>query len=93
MSEARLMVRMQRAGIAVPALYDLDPGAGIMVMQRMPGRALIDVLRDDALPTSFKQNALTSTGAAIRNVHRLAITWRPFHQQRADQRRGARDAH
>lgn len=38
MSEARLMVRMQRAGIAVPALYDLDPGAGIMVMQRMPGR-------------------------------------------------------
>ena len=74
MSEARLMVRMQRAGIAIPALYDLDPDAGTMVMQRMPGRPLIDVLRDNALPPSFKQSALTSTGAAIRNVHRLAIT-------------------
>ena len=74
MSEARLMVRMQRAGISIPALYDLDPDAGTMVMQRMPGRPLIDVLRDNALPPSFKQSALTSTGAAIRNVHRLAIT-------------------
>ena len=74
MSEARLMVRMQRAGIAIPVLYDLDPDAGTMVMQRMPGRPLIDVLRDNALPPSFKQSALTSTGAAIRNVHRLAIT-------------------
>ena len=74
MSAARLMVRMQRAGIAIPALYDLDPDAGTMVMQRMPGRPLIDVLRDNALPPSFKQSALTSTGAAIRNVHRLAIT-------------------
>ena len=62
MSEARLMVRMHRAGIAVPALYDLDPSAGIMVMQHMPGRPLIDVLRDDGLPASFKQTALASTG-------------------------------
>ena len=74
MSEARLMVRMHRAGIAVPALYDLDPSAGIMVMELMPGRPLIDELRDGALPASFKQTALSSTGAAIRNVHRLAIT-------------------
>ena len=74
MSEARLMVRMQRAGVAIPALYYLDPDACTMVMQRMPGRPLIDVLRDNALPPSFKQSVLTSTGAAIRNVHRLAIT-------------------
>ena len=74
MSEERLMVRMKRAGIAIPVLYDLDTDAGTMVMQRMPGRPLIDVLRDNALPPSFKQSALTSTGAAIRNVHRLAIT-------------------
>lgn len=74
MSEARLMVRMHRAGLPVPALFDLDPEAGIMIMERMPGRPLIDVLRDGTNDNAFIQKALESTGAAIRNVHRLAVT-------------------
>ena len=74
MSEARLMVRMHRAGLPVPALFDLDVEAGIMVMERMPGRPLIEVLRDASMDEEFIQKALESTGSAIRNVHRLAIT-------------------
>jgi Kae1-associated kinase Bud32 len=74
MSEARLMVRMHRAGVSVPALFDLDPEAGVIVMQRMPGRPLIEVLRDASLAPAFIETALASTGAAIRNAHRLAIT-------------------
>ena len=74
MSEARLLVRMHRAGLAVPALYDLDPESGVMIMQHMPGRPLIEVLRDASMSSDFLLKALASTGAAIRNVHRLAIT-------------------
>lgn len=74
MTEARLMVRMHRAGLAIPALFDLDPEAGIMIMERIPGRPLIEVLRDRSVPQSYIETALESTGAAIRNVHRLAIT-------------------
>jgi Kae1-associated kinase Bud32 len=74
MSEARLLVRMHRAGLAVPALYDLDPESGVMIMQHMPGRPLIEVLRDTSMSSEFLLKALASTGAAIRNVHRLAIT-------------------
>ena len=74
MSEARLLVRMHRAGLAVPALYDLDPESGVMIMQHMAGRPLIEVLRDPSMSSEFLVTALVSTGAAIRNVHRLAIT-------------------
>ena len=74
MSEARLLVRMHRAGLPVPALLDLDPEQGVMIMQMIPGRPLIEVLRDPKASREFLQRALESTGAAIRNVHRLAIT-------------------
>ncbi len=74
MSEARLLVRMHRAGLRVPALLDLDPAEGVMVMERIPGRPLIEVLRDASMSSGQLQHALESTGAAIRNVHRLAIT-------------------
>ena len=74
MSEARLLVRMHRAGLAVPALFDLDPEQGTMIMERISGRPLIEVLRDPTLDPAFLRTALESTGAAIRNVHRLAVT-------------------
>ena len=68
------MVRMHRAGLQVPALLELDPAEGVMVMERIPGRPLIEVLRDASMSSGQLQYALQSTGAAIRNVHRLAIT-------------------
>ncbi len=74
MSEARLLIRLKNAGLPVPALWDLDPEAGRMILERIPGRPLIEVLRDATYTESFIETALINTGAVIRQLHRQAIT-------------------
>lgn len=74
MSEARLLIRLKNVGMAVPALWDLDPHAGRMILQKMPGRPLIEVLRDSMQKQSAIEAALFNTGAIIRQLHRQAIT-------------------
>lgn len=74
MSEARLLIRLKNSGMAVPALWDLDPEAGRMILQRMPGVPLIELLRDSSQKKSVIDTALLNTGAIIRQLHRRAIT-------------------
>ena len=74
MSESRLLLRLKRCGVRVPAVLDLDPENGRMVLERMPGLPLIEVLRDATLSTKFISTVLHNTGALIRRLHREAIT-------------------
>lgn len=74
MSESRLLIRLKRRGLNVPAVWDLDPQSGRMILERMPGLPLIEVLRNDAYPQEFINKALQNTGALIRRLHREAIT-------------------
>lgn len=74
MSESRLLIRLKRCGVRVPAVWDLDPEHGRMVLERMPGRPLIEVLRDTSLSAAFINTVLHNTGALIRRLHREAIT-------------------
>ena len=74
MSEARLLIRLKRSGLNVPSVWDLDPQSGRMVLERMPGLPLIEILRDKEHSQEFINTTLTNTGALIRRLHREAIT-------------------
>ena len=74
MSEARLLIRLKRRGLNVPSVWDLDPQSGRMVLERMPGLPLIEILRDKKHSQQFINTTLLNTGALIRRLHREAIT-------------------
>ena len=74
MSESRLLIRLKRSGVNVPTLYDLDPETGRIILQKMPGVPLIELLRDETVSDSLLQTTLRNTGALIRRLHREAIT-------------------
>ena len=74
LSEARILLRIKDAGLPVPAVWDVDLENGRIVMERMNGRPLIDILRDDSVPDESKHLALENAGAAVRMLHRMAVT-------------------
>ena len=74
MSESRLLIRLKRRGVNVPAVWDLDPKSGRIILERMPGQPLIEILRSDEHSHEFIDLTLRNTGALIRRLHREAIT-------------------
>ena len=73
-SEVRLLIRLHNEGIPVPKIWDVDLENGIIVMEKIQGKPLIEVLRDDSISQDFIENALISCGCAVRKLHRRAIT-------------------
>ena len=45
-SEARLLIRLRKCGLPVPAVWDLDLDGGQLVLEWLPGRTLIEVLNN-----------------------------------------------
>tara|TARA_B100000459_G_scaffold45891_1_gene23504 strand:- start:12 stop:695 length:684 start_codon:yes stop_codon:yes gene_type:complete len=74
LSEARLLIRAKKDGLEVPAIWDLDLDGGIIVMERLPGKPLIDILRDQNTSKENISKALFNSGCLVRRLHRLAIT-------------------
>jgi Kae1-associated kinase Bud32 len=74
LSEARLLIRAQKVGLKVPAIWDLDLDNSILVMQRLPGRPLIELLRDKNSSHDVINSSLYNSGVLVRRLHRLAIT-------------------
>ncbi|DAC29210.1 MAG TPA: Kae1-associated serine/threonine protein kinase, partial [Candidatus Poseidoniaceae archaeon] len=74
LSEARILIRIKDAGLPVPAVWDVDLENGRIVMQQMAGKPLIEILRDDEISESNKHLALENSGAAVRMLHRMAVT-------------------
>lgn len=73
-SEARLLIRLRRSGLPVPAVWDLDMEGGQMVLEHLPGTPLIDVLNDSSSTQSNVNQILHSVGATVRLLHREAMT-------------------
>ena len=73
-SEARILLRLRDDGLPVPALWDIDLENGIIVMQKMNGRPLIDILRDEKTSEKDLLDALHNSGFAVRLLHRMAVT-------------------
>ena len=74
LSEARLLIRARRVGLEVPAIWDVDLDKGILVMEMLPGRPLIELLIDENSTQDLIRNSLYNSGALVRRLHRLAIT-------------------
>ena len=74
LSEARILIRLKSSGLPVPAIWDVDLENGRIVMEKMHGRPLIEVLRDPASSKQHIDKALFNTGFAVRMLHRLAVT-------------------
>ena len=73
-SEARILLRLRDDGLPVPALWDIDLENGRIVMQKMNGRPLIDILRDENTLEKDLRNALYNSGFVVRLLHRMAVT-------------------
>ena len=74
LSEARILIRLKGSGLPVPAIWDVDLDNGRIVMEKIDGKPLIEVLRDESMTTEQIQKALFNTGTAVRMLHRLAVT-------------------
>ena len=73
-SEAKILMRLHNAGIEVPQVWDLDITGGRLIIQRIPGIPLIEILNDSNTSDELITKALSSTGSAIRALHRQAVT-------------------
>ena len=73
-SEAKILMRLHNAGIEVPQVWDLDITGGRLIIQRVSGIPLIEILNDSNTSAEFITKALRSTGSAIRVLHRQAVT-------------------
>ena len=69
-TEARLMAEARAAGVTVPILYDIDPGAATITMEYIAGPTLKEVLDrggPSALPTAREM------GRVVGRLHRAGI--------------------
>lgn len=69
-NEAKLMIKLHRKGVPLPAVYDVDTATGVMIVEMIEGKPLIEVLatRQD------HSQLLQGVGRAIRKLHREAVT-------------------
>ena len=73
-NEIKLTIWLASRGAPVPAIWDVDLDGGTLVMEMLPGRPLIEVLRDEKITKEKISTCLHNSGALVRRLHRLAIT-------------------
>lgn len=73
MAEARLLTKLARAGLPVPLIQDFDIASCRLIMTLIPGRPLIEHLRDSNSVHSA-ESVLVETGELVRRLHRQGIT-------------------
>ncbi|MDB4605049.1 KEOPS complex kinase/ATPase Bud32 [bacterium] len=73
-SEARLLVKIRRCGLSVPAVWDLDYEGGQLIIEYLQGRPLIEVLNDETTTEEMVELILQRVGASVRRLHREAVT-------------------
>ena len=74
LSEARILIRIKGVGLPVPAVWDVDLESGRIIMEKMNGRPLIEMLRDKNVAQDEIHKALHNSGCAVRLLHRMAVT-------------------
>ena len=68
--EARVLARLQSSEFPSPALFDLDLEGGWMLLARIDGRPLYEMLND----TPVDDASMANVGALIRRLHELDIS-------------------
>jgi len=73
-SEARLLIRSRKAGLSVPAVWDLDYEGGQLIVQHLEGVPLIEVLNTEGKEEGDVRATLHRVGGSVRRLHREAMT-------------------
>jgi Kae1-associated kinase Bud32 len=69
-NEVKLMIWLHAKGASIPPIWDVDFEEGCIIMARVEGRQLIDVLQEDGASDGL----LHGVGIAIRSLHRNGVT-------------------
>jgi Kae1-associated kinase Bud32 len=69
-NEVKLMIWLHAKGASIPPIWDVDFEEGRIVMARVEGRQLIDVLQEGG----SSDGLLHGVGTAIRSLHRNGVT-------------------
>lgn len=73
-NEARLLVEARRLGVRTPILYDIDLTRHRLVMERLPGPTLRDLLAASPAPSEDLDAAVTAFGGALGRLHAGGIS-------------------
>ena len=68
-NEIKLTIWLARRGAPVPAIWDVDIEESKIIMERIEGKPLIEVLRNN----EHDEKLLINVGKAIRELHRNAV--------------------
>ena len=68
-NEIKLTIWLARRGVPVPAIWDVDIEESKIIMERIEGKPLIEVLRNN----EHDEELLINVGKAIRELHRNAV--------------------
>ena len=72
-AEARILVHLSKSGISIPELLDFDEKTATLVMTRLSGAPLFDILRDSKNQERITQ-LMYSTGEEIRKLHSSGVS-------------------
>jgi len=68
-NEIKLTIWLARRGAPVPAIWDVDIEESSIIMEKIAGQPLIDILRNN----EHDEELLIDVGKAIRELHRNAV--------------------
>ena len=68
-NEVKLTIWLARMGAPVPAIWDVDIQEATIIMERIEGKPLIDILKDK----EYDEELLIKVGKSIRELHRNAV--------------------
>ena len=69
-SEGKLTIKLHSIGVPVPAIWDVDFEEARIIMERIEGKQLFEILNNGNVNTEL----LGKVGRAIRYLHRNAVT-------------------
>lgn len=70
MQEARTLLRLRKEGLSVPAVYFVNPTAGVIVMEEVSGVTLREYLED---PSGAHVEVMKSAGKVVAQMHMADI--------------------
>jgi len=68
LNEARIMVRLRLSGVPVPAVFDVDPDRGVIVMEYIDGKILRDYILEEG-----SSSALIDAGKILGMIHERGV--------------------
>lgn len=71
--EARMLLRLRKAGIHVPAVYQVDMKKNILIMEYMCGKALKEFLQNGQREDGNGESIMRQAGTEVARMHKLDV--------------------